>query len=225
MQKFDIVYRVSANNADQALATFDAAYLTRLCDFGVDLAPLARLGEKSASHARMLGMEALPVHKASKPDFYLPEEVYCYYVREERVDIGRDDKVHTGMFPFACVVFGRDIKTGKWVRGISICSETEPKGFDRVEAKRKAYERAVSATNAQACIRGDRIRLTKYATTAKFISLICEGQSYTPADIVYKAGYDVLLSEYECRLVKSRKDRHDVGALPCMSDIEAKKIS
>ena len=211
MQRFKIEYEILANNKDQALAKLDAMYLTRLTDLGVDVSPLAKLCARANDHARMLGLSAAPMHKSTSPDFEIPDSLYCYYLRNPETRIR-----------FACVVFGRDIATDKWARGISICSNSE-KNFDRVEAKGRAYSRYLMA-----CCRRknwDSISPFTYPSTGMFISEVCKDDTYVPADMVYKSGYDVLLSQYEIKLVQGRKYNPDIAMLPEAKDIAAKSAT
>lgn len=157
-----------------------------------------------------LSLSVDPVHRKTNPDWELPAGCYCYYVREKRAYWDRHKKaVVYGKFAIGCVVFSRS--EGCWVRGISICSDIEPCGFNRVEAKRKAYLRLVIAKR-----HGHGARLFALAPVHKAAeSFRARLADYRPelGDLAYKAAHDVELTEFERRRVMGRGDKDDIAAL------------
>lgn len=125
-------------------------------------------------------------------------DVHYYYARDNKPN-------NPGRHPLACVCIIKDKTTGKYSRGISICSAKEKK-FNKQAARGLAFQRAMFAGNEKDRHIGKSVRVT--TNTAHAISALhaCGIPifEYETGSVVVVSAYDVSPSEVEVSVCDER---------------------
>lgn len=125
-------------------------------------------------------------------------DVHYYYARDNKPN-------NPGKHPLACVCILRDKTSGKYSRGISICSAKEKK-FNKQAARGLAFQRATLAASEKGGYIGKSVHVS--ANTAHAISALHEyGVPIFETEVgtvIVVSEYDVKPSEFEVSVCDER---------------------